>query len=379
VIAGVTLISEPDLAEVTALMKYLHPENCIVFFSHKGVEGTTSLTEKWYGTKYDDKKMTSDQLTAWKRAFADYASGSEWCKDLFLPSPNTFIPTDFEIQYKGPKKSILENDGEAPALIERVISNTLDADIPLPLVEAGGAEEKKDLETAGKVEAPVTASTLPGRKLMTWHLQDKKWMIPKTNVLIKLETMHAYSTPLNVALMDLFANVLEEALVDLAYYADCAGLHYSVQNSNTGLDITCYGYHHKLALLVTRIVEVMKELSTGACVGQEDMHLRMKEKVETGYKNFKFSQPYMQCMVSTLNCLDEPRWTMNEKLQALQLSTYADFKSFCSVFLRQLHTEMFVHGNATVGRFTHSHLFVLLNIEITCNTEMTVRYREVVV
>jgi secreted Zn-dependent insulinase-like peptidase len=152
-----------------------------------------------------------------------------------------------------------------------------------------------------------------------------------------------------VALTELYTKILEELLVKLSYYADCAGLHYSVQHSFTGIDLAFYGYHHKLPVLVSRVVETMKELSSGSAGGVEDIYQRMKEKVILGFKNFKFNQPYMHCIVGTLNCVESPRWHVTEKLAALEASSFLEFQAFSFSLLRALHTEMFIHGNATVG------------------------------
>jgi hypothetical protein len=119
---------------------------------------------------------------------------------------------------------------------------------------------------------------------------------------------------------------------------------------------------------VTKTLEVMKSIPSGDLPNSLDIFLRMKEKVNRSFKNFAFSQPYMHCIIGTLNCLEDPRWTNAEKyvshlipcilnfafklphlcrLEALGPVTIADFNVFTASLLRQIHCEILVHGNAT--------------------------------
>jgi len=354
-ITGDRLIFTPDLAPVASLLKLVTPENSIISFSFREFQGKTEKAEKWYGTEYNERSFTETQLSAWKAAFI---SGCSWNSLLRLPSPNSFIPSDFTLFYTGPKEEVWDREGrQLPALIDRVVIHQsedgiptvhLTSDVPPSAAVQAEGEEDAEEEVDGSEGIAENATEICGRKLMSWYMQDMKWAIPKLNVILKLESVHAYSTPLNVALTELFTNVLDEMLVKVSYYADCAGLYFSVQNSYSGIDFAFYGYNHKLPILVFRVIEAMKELSGGLNESVEDIYHRMKEKVLLGYKNFAFSQPYMHCLIGTLNCVEFPRWNVKEKRTALQSSTFSEFKSFCSILLRSLHSELFVHGNATV-------------------------------
>ena len=80
----------------------------------------------------------------------------------------------------------------------------------------------------------------------------------------------------------MLANILEDVLIKISYYADCAGLHYSVQNSRTGLDLTFYGFHHKLPVLVSQVFAYLKSLANMDASELQDTYLRIKEKVLLG-------------------------------------------------------------------------------------------------
>lgn len=68
IITGASLTFQVDLDLVSLYMKYLTPENCIIMLSNKAFEGKTNLSEKWYGTKYNDKQLTASQLSSWSAA-----------------------------------------------------------------------------------------------------------------------------------------------------------------------------------------------------------------------------------------------------------------------------------------------------------------------
>ena len=68
------------------------------------------------------------------------------------------------------------------------------------------------------------------------------------------EHILAFSTPLGVAFTDVFACCLKEVLNEYSYYADCAGLQYDVRVSKGGFELMFYGYHHKLPVLVQKVI-----------------------------------------------------------------------------------------------------------------------------
>lgn len=343
---------------MSELLKLITPEAAIIGFSFREFQSKTEKAEKWYGTEYNERPFSVSQLSSWRTAFT---SGSSWNNLLHLPLANSFLPSDFALLYTGPKEEIWDKEGrQLPALIERVVIRQNDDAIPkVHLIDAvapsaakvdadeGGEEDDEGGENFEAADNTISEST--GRKLMTWFMEDRKWAIPKVNVILKIESVHAYSTPLNVALTELFTKVLDESLVKISYFADCAGLHFSVSNTFSGVDFAFYGYNHKLPILVFQVIEAMKKLVTEPEEGIEDVYHRMKEKVLLDYKNFAFSQPYMHCVYGTLNCIESPRWSVIEKRHALKNSTFSEFKGFCSILLKSVHTEMFVHGNATVG------------------------------
>jgi insulysin len=215
--------------------------------------------------------------------------------------------------------------------------------------EGEGEEEEQESQedTPSGPSGPSRACSLKpqGSKLHLWYLQDAKWNEPRLYLSAKLSSGQAFCSPLAVAMTDLYASVLQEKLNDYAYYADCAGLQYSVRNTKDGLTFSCYGYHQKLPTLVQRVLQEMQNMAISAgAAGQGAcdvaLYSRMKEKVLRHYANARFQQPYFLAAMATTWSLESPRWTDREKHTAFEPCSQKEFDSFCASFLRQLRCEV---------------------------------------
>jgi secreted Zn-dependent insulinase-like peptidase len=184
---------------------------------------------------------------------------AQWDDELSLPLPNPFIPTDFALKAAAAVDAaypvLVQQTGDAAAACEMLVEQVRPATVPAveavtppaPPTEAEEAgaeaeaapadaaqegddagddqeeehddEDEAGGESAGAAELPV----LVGDRMLTWHLQDKTWQVPKLNVKVSLETLQASCSPLNVVLTELFAMCLKENLNEFSYYADCAG------------------------------------------------------------------------------------------------------------------------------------------------------------
>ena len=264
VISGEEICHEVDLSHVLPLLQQLHPENCLIFVQSKTFAEKVDCAEPWYGTQYSVSAFTPEQTKLWKDALSSCPS------QLHLPQPNIFVPHEFDI------RSEPNNEFSQPRLIE--FRHTLD-----------------------EISSPGSIKPTSGRMLLSWHLLDTNWKIPKVNVRIRIDSYISFATPLGVSLTDVYLNVLNELLNEYAYYADCAGLMFKVQLSKGGLELRYSGYHHKLLLLIERTLQVMvkmksTESQSSSCA--KSLYDRMKEKLLRNYFNdYFFIQPYHQCVI----------------------------------------------------------------------------------
>ena len=115
-----------------------------------------------------------------------------------------------------------------------------------------------------------------------------------------------------------------------------------------GIDIAVQGYGHKLPVLVSKIVEEMQRFAVDPTACSPDLFARMKEKSLRTLKNYLFWQPYYHCIVGSLLCLEDGRFSHAEKYRALETATLSDFTVFVSTLLQCLRAQVLVHGNTTV-------------------------------
>lgn len=367
-ISGAHLVFDEDISQIPSFMSMLVPANCLITVSNKNFSGKTSEKERWYGTEYNNASFSAEQLGRWNSAMELQDANTD-STALFLPIANPFLPSDFDIcpiadEWKathedvclvsGPviiatiddKKQQEEEEEEEEISVENV---KLEEEVASEKKEEDEKEdeeeeeeEEDDDEDAGKVPEAE------GRALRTWFMQDSKWKVPKVNVYLQLVSFEAYATPGSVACTDLFANVLTELLAEYSYYADCSGLSYDVRNTQKGMNVIFYGYHHKLGSLMSKTLEEIHNMgdqtkATSPC--SEEVFARVREKLLRQYANSVFSQPYTHCMTGSLVCLEQPRWTNLEKHAALSTLTLLDFKSFSTQLIQNMFAEVFVIGN----------------------------------
>lgn len=403
IITGSKLIFDLDSASVTPLLETLTPDQALVFVKHQGLKGFTTEVEPHYKTEYNMKTFSAEQKQLWKSSMD--GSHPLWTQELVhLPKPNPFVPTDFTLRCVKKTSASVATDGnkvveseedldallrEPPSMIQKkttVPSDTILAEDSMsmktdaipnlmstksawadssPFKSVGGdvltwrdcygrsslqgdEEDDEERATSDRDTAEDLEDALPslhGTSLLTWFKMDQFWKVPKLNVVVSLESPLVSTSPVSVVLADLLSSCLKDILSGYSYYADCAGLHYDVKLAKGGLELVFNGWADKLPVLVEKTLDELKKMGTvGPC--QEDIFTRIKEKLRRGYQNYVFNQPYFHCILGTLCCLEEPRWSSTERYFAIKSVSNDDLFRFTAQFLRNLKVEVMVHGNA---------------------------------
>jgi secreted Zn-dependent insulinase-like peptidase len=340
------------------LSNYFKPNNSAVLVKHKKFQGHTTKEERWYGTQYNSRPFSTEEFEKWNDAVNGNIRSA-----LHLPIPNPFIATDFTLheipedwkethehsRLYGPvvleKSSVEDRSIECIYLEEGEETETSPVtDADGAAVDAGSAEQDEDEEE----QSPGALAQTSGRNHLVWFLQDSVWKVPKVNVFISLRTGYAYHSPLNITLCELFAETMKENLNESTYYADCADLYYDITQTYHGFDLSFSGYHDKLPLLINNTLEEMCRLSNPASSGTSpELFARLKEKILRSYANSLFLAPYNHCIIGSMMCLEEPRWSNLDKYHALKSVTLESFQLFCLLILKSLYLEIFITGNIT--------------------------------
>lgn len=148
--------------------------------------------EPWYGTRYKEMPLKLEALARWTQGLV-----SEQGLDLYLPAKNPFIPESLELVSLDPT---ISEEGK-----QRIV--------PIKLID----------DDFGEV----------------WFKPDTRFKLPKGLVYIQIFSSIAYSSPKNACLCRLFSMLVDDHLNEIAYYADVAGLHYSIRNTKDGLKVRC--------------------------------------------------------------------------------------------------------------------------------------------
>jgi insulysin len=177
---------EPKL--ITEIYDHLKPELMKVFAVSKNFEGKTDKSEKWYGTQYKTEKFSSELIEELKNCGLN---------DAFkLPLKNDFIPQDF---------TLLKHEN-------------------------------------GVDEFPVVIHKSPVKRL--WYKGDEKFLLPKASIKFEFRNPLTNLDPVNYNMTALFIELLCDSLTEYTYAADLAGLRYSVNQTNYGIQVNPISFCH---------------------------------------------------------------------------------------------------------------------------------------
>ncbi|GAU30048.1 hypothetical protein TSUD_332170 [Trifolium subterraneum] len=275
-LVGSSLPSKFSPSVIQMVLDQLSPNN--VRF-----EGHTDKVEPWYGTAYSIEKITASAIEGWVLSAPD--------ENIHLPAPNKFIPTDLSLK-------IVPEKVKFPVLLSRSSYSAL------------------------------------------WYKPDTLFSTPKAYVKINFNCPYAGNSPETEILTHIFTQLLMDYLNDYAYYAQVAGLYYSISHTDAGFQVNLLGYNHKLRILLETIVE---EIATFRV--KTDRFSVIKEMVTKEYQNFKYQQPYQQAMYYCSLILKDQTWPRVEQLEVLPALQAEDLAKFVPVMLSRTFLECFISGN----------------------------------
>lgn len=274
----------------------LVPSNMIVVNIAKKFESECNLSEKWYGTKYKKSPIDQTLIDKWTHPVRNYPS------DLYLPSPNPFVPSKLELKPHIPKTEQEKNSTKE--------------DAPILLLENG--------------------------KMKLWCLQDRTFEIPKSHVSIQFITPQVSCSPHNIVKTQMIASLIKDELNEFTYYADVAGLYFNLHYSWEGLELQLWGYDEKITVLLEKILG--KLVSLDIKPERFDVH-KIVRKEE--YENFFKGQPYSHATYYLNQATVEPSWSIEGRLKIIESLTVDELRKFFPVVLSDMFINVFVHGNST--------------------------------
>ncbi|KAG0267649.1 Insulinase (Peptidase M16) [Actinomortierella ambigua] len=289
VLSGSYLIRESDPKLVMDCLDCLRKDNwrATIVAQDSSVVPGGQFTERehYYGTEYRVEPV--------KESLKQRLASLTLDRELHLPEPNDFIPTDFEVG----KVAIVK-----------------------PLT------------------SPILIKHSPLMRL--WHKKDDTFWVPKATLIFQLRTPLAYSSPRNNVKTHLYVDLLRDALSEYSYDAEMAGLAYNLETNVDGMVLSIDGYNDKAHVLLSKVIEKMKTLE----IKPERFRL-LREQLARTYRNFQLEAPYQHAMYYMSYLTQEKLWTHEEKLAELQELDAQDIQSYFPELLSRLHIEALVHGN----------------------------------
>ena len=290
-LSGLDLIRRFDPGAITKALSYLKPENFRLSVVSQDFPGDWNQKEKWYGTEYKVERFDPAFVAALGKAGA--STVEDRVSELHLPHRNEFIPTNLTVEKK---------------------------------------------ETASPAKAPKLIRN--DESMRTWWKKDDTFWVPKGSISVNFRNPLTAATPACLVKSRMFCELVKDALVEYSYDAEISGLEYHLAAYHVGLGVDIAGYSDKMSVLLEKVLLSMRDLDV-----KPDRFKVVKERIMRGYRNWEFQQPYRQVgdFAGWLNT--EQGWIVEQYTAELQPLTLEDVSIFFPQLLRQMHVEVFCHGN----------------------------------
>ncbi|CAI5492294.1 unnamed protein product [Closterium sp. Naga37s-1] len=349
-LAGASLPRDFDPAALADLAKALTPDNVQVFWLSKRFETEATEEERWYKTKHSAQSIPDDLLQRWREAVtaAPDAGPSPVATTPLVPSAAAAAAGAAGESVAAAAAAAAGAAGESVAAAAAAAADGAgsaagdggsSSELHLP---APNEFVPSDLDVltppTGKVSSPTVIHATPMLRL--WHKPDTLFGLPKAVLFMQLASPEAYTSPRSALLTRLFASLLQDALNAYAYDAEIAGLNYSIVPSVHGIQISAWGYSHKLLVLVSKIIDRLVTYTVDA----DRFHV-IKEKEQREFENFRYDQPYAQALYSASLLLAHRRWHFSDYLAALPALQPEHLAAFLPSLLSHVSLQLFASGN----------------------------------
>ncbi|KAF0972000.1 hypothetical protein FDP41_009696 [Naegleria fowleri] len=276
-------------------LNQLNPYNFNMYFRKPSFENIDFEEEKWYKTQY----CLQDLPQEWLEKLSKVTHSTT---ELTFPAPNPFIPENFDI--KG------------------TITNTSNDDGPSILYQA------------------------PDNKMKAWFKQDNYFGTPRGNIFYNVILPQTKSDPRTVICSEMYCEMVTDYLNEDLYFAEVAGLTYSLSTNATGLNVLLLGYNDKLKDLNNKIFRDMVSVVDNKLLKLDRFEV-IKERLTRTYANFKFAQPYEHAVIEAHRLLFQKKFCSLDYIDIIDTIDFEDFYNFIKVWFKTLRVELLIHGNFT--------------------------------
>ncbi|CAF4107813.1 unnamed protein product, partial [Adineta steineri] len=273
---------------IEELNEYLIPSKMRVFLESKEFTWIATEKEKWYGTQYKQEYLSEELI--------ERCETCELIRELHLPKLNEFIPTDFQSFSK-------EKHSARPQLPIKIKENEF---------------------------------------CRLFYGEDTFYRLPKAYLYFELRNPLGNTDPLHSNMNALYVELVEDSLTEIVYPAQLGGLNYELYDFDYSIELTVYGFNHKIKQLLETIIDHMVNIK----VNPQRFEI-IKEKLKRSLKNFRRSDPYRMARYGVTYLTAEHQWDKNELLSCIDSITAHDLDSFITRMLTRFFTDSLMYGNLT--------------------------------
>ncbi|KAG7381814.1 hypothetical protein PHYPSEUDO_005641 [Phytophthora pseudosyringae] len=304
ILSGGYILYEYDGDKVQKVLDLLTPQRMRLTVVSKTFEDKTQSVEKWYQTPYSEGPLDPELLQRWTSPPPNPA--------LKLPHRNEFICTDF-----------------------RIVTP------PHPTSASSGSEK------GVAVSPPLLLRQ--DEQCRLWYKPDTQFRKPKLMMHFLLYSPSLSSTPYHAVLTSLFVRYLKDKLTEVSYDAELAGMEYEIGFNSRALELHVGGYSHKLPILLCKVLEHMLEMTKAEYTYEEAVFERVKDRTKRMYENFFLEEPYQHAANVCSQLLEVSRWSVDDKIRAIEHLTLPDLASHSQFIFQQVFVEGFFYGNLQQG------------------------------
>ncbi|CAF0979560.1 unnamed protein product [Adineta steineri] len=277
----------PDLI-VEELNDYLIPSKMRVFLASKEFTSIATETEKWFGTQYKQEYLPEELIKKCETC--------ELIPELHLPRPNEFIPTDFQLFSK-------EKQSTRPQLPIKIKENEF---------------------------------------CRLFYGEDTFYRLPKAYLYFELRNPLGSADPLHSNMNALYVELVEDSLTEIVYPVQLGGLQYKLYALDYGIQLTVYGFNHKIKQLLETIIDRMVNIK----VNPQRFEI-MKEKIKRALQSFRREDPDEMADYGVTYLTAQHQWNIDELLSCIDGITAHDLDSFIKRMLTRFFTDSLMYGNLT--------------------------------
>ncbi len=192
--------------------------------------------------------------------------------------------------------------------------------------------------TAETTRPPRLAIDQPGAQF--WLAPDVEFRVPRANQTFFLGLDGGLTNPRDLALAQIHARGVNDALNPYAYPAMLAGLSYRIGTSPAGFRLTLAGYSEKQPILLERILDEFTTLTV-----DEVQFRRYQAELIRDWRNFSHERPYTQAYAALSQVLLSTSFAPETLADVASSLTLEDLRRWQAGRLTGLSVVGLSHGN----------------------------------